>query len=169
MAWKPSPFVQAADAFVAADKTPLFGNAPGWQPARDDYAVRLKIPLERDGEHHSGEYLTMDAYPDRHPNEFKIGLMFGDRIIDRLDYTPKSVHPNPLVAPVPYVVMGPHWHSWELNRVYIKGGGFQKLVVADHFHGAKQFDAALRWYCKARNITLGAHPIEFPHPEQLFQ
>lgn len=165
-------FVQAVDAYVATRKTLVFGNAPlVWQAARDTYARRLKLPIEIGGEQHSGQYLLIDAFPDRKPQEFIIMLLFNDHTICRLDFEPTSVHSNPLNAPVPGLVRGPHWHSWHLNKTQVKivSGKYFALPVATPISGPRNFDDALRFYCQQNNIELGAHPIEFPHPEQLFQ
>lgn len=163
--------LQAVDAYVAAHKTLVFGNAPlVWQDARDTYARRLKLPIEIGGEQYPGQYLLIDAFPDKKPQEFIVMLLFNDHTICRLDFEPTAVHGNPMNAPVPSVVQGPHWHSWALNRPHVKivSGKHFDLPVAISITGPRNFDDALRFYCQGNNIELGAHPIEFPHPGQLF-
>lgn len=171
MAGKPSQFVQAVDAFVASPKTLVLGNAaPEWERARDTYGVRLKLALEISGEQHPGQHFLIDAYPDRRPSEFVLTLLFGDHAVCRVDYEPTATHTNtnsPCV--LPYVVKGPHWHSWELNRLSVKvaSGRHFPLHFADALIRPRNFGDMLRFYCHQRNIALGAHPIEFPHPEML--
>ena len=164
-------FRSAVDAFVAARKTIVFGNAsPEWREARDVYGYRLKLPVEIAGEQHPGQFLVIDAYPDRKPHEFFVMLLFADHTVCRLDFEPTAVHPNPMNSPVPSVVHGPHWHSWSLNRDHVKivSGKHFDLPVAAPISGPRNFDDALRFYCQENNIELGAHPIEFPYPGQLF-
>ena len=165
-----SKFHKAVDAFVAAPKTLVFGNAPlVWQTARDAYGYRLKLPIEIAGEQHPGQYLVIDAYPDRRPAEFIFCLLYADHTICRLDFESTAVHANPMDAPVPTIIRGPHWHSWELNRDRVKvvSGKHFALPVADTLIGPRNFEDALRHFCQQRNIALGAHPIEFPYPGQL--
>lgn len=162
-------FVKAVDAFVAAPKTLVLGNtAPQWQPARDVYATRLKLPLEIEGEQR-GQHLLIDAFPDHRPRVFCIGLLFAEHMVCRLDFDPPRVHSNGWHTALPSVVHGPHWHSWELNRPTVKNvGKFLELPYASEFTEAREFDAVLRWYCTERNILeIGAHGIEFPPPEKL--
>lgn len=164
-------FKLAVDAFVSARKTPVFGNTPlVWQVARDVYGYRLKLPVEIGGEQHPGQFLLIDAFPDRKPHEFMIMLLFADHAVCRLDFEPTAVHGNPMSAPVQTIVRGPHWHSWELNRDRVKiiSGKHFDLPVAISVTGPRNFDDALRFYCQERNIELGAHPIQFPYPGQLF-
>jgi hypothetical protein len=165
---KTSQFVKAVDAFVAVPKTLVLGNTPiVWQRARDDDALRLQLPLEVNGEQF-GEQLTIDAFPDRRPRMFNLGLMFGVHMVDRLDFDPSSTHGNNWNSALPIVVAGPHWHSWELNRGTVRNvNKFIPLPYADTFSEAKEFDAVLRWYCQARNIQIGAHGIDFPAPGRL--
>lgn len=165
---KATQFVKAVDAFVAAAKTLVVGNVPPkWQRARDDDGLRLQLPLEIDGEQF-GQQLTIDAFPDRKPKMFCLGLLFAEHMIDRLDFDPSATHGNGWHSSLPAVVAGPHWHSWELNKDTVKAvGRFLPLPYADTFVGAKEFDAVLRWYCHTRNISIGAHGIDFPAPERL--
>ncbi len=165
-----SSFHKAVDAYVAARKTLVFGNAPlAWQAARDTYGYRLKLPVEIDGEQHPGQYLVIDAYPDRKPHEFVFCLLYDDHTICRLDFEPSGVHLNPMNCSSPGIVKGPHWHSWELNRGHAKvvSGRHFDLPVAETLTGPRNFEDALRHFCQQRNIALGAHPIEFPYPGQL--
>ena len=160
----------AVDLYVSAHKTLVFGNAPlVWREARDDYAYRLKLPIEIGGEQCPGQFLLIDAFPDRRPCEFTIMLLFADHTVCRLDYEPSGVHTNPMNAAAPSIVRGPHWHAWELNRPHVKivSGKHFALPVAVEVAGPRNFDDALRFYCQQRRIDLGAHPIEFPYPGQL--
>lgn len=165
---KTADFVKAADAVVAADKTLVFGNVgPKWERSRDEYATRLKLPIEIDGEQF-GHHLLIDAFPEHNPRKFCIGLLFADHMIDRLDFDPLATHSNGWHSALQNVIKGPHWHSWELNRPTVKTvGRFLELPFADEFKDAREFDATLRWYCTKRRVALGAHGAEFPAPGRL--
>ncbi len=160
---KGSDFIVAVDAFMAAPKGLLGIQSPVWQPSRDAYAVRLKLPIEIGGEL-SGQHLVIDACPNHDPRRFHIGIQFADRVVCRLDYDPRATHSNDWAPTMEPFVRGPHWHSWELNRQEFKALGVQpkKLKLAVAFTQAREFDACLRWYCNARNIVLGAHSITYP-------
>jgi hypothetical protein len=159
-----SDFVAAVDSFMAAaDKSLVLGpQVPEWRRVRDEDFVRIKLPLEVAGEQ-LGQHLLIDAYTEHPTLKFCIGIMFPEGVVCRLDYELEAVHGNGFAYGLPLEVQGPHWHSWELNRLSFKDNGhFLKLPYATTFHDARQFDATLRWYCAQRHIALGAHGIEFP-------
>ena len=172
-----SGFVQAVDAFMAANKVLVLGNsAPQWQQARDNAAKRLKMPLEVNDEQH-GQFLLIDSFPNHQSLRFHLAIIFDNpaapadhgQVVCRLDFHHEAIHSNGFGQSVPELVRGPHWHSWELNRHTIKRiDRHFDLHLAEEFTQARQFDAALRWYCKERNIQLGAHQIELPLPGDLF-
>lgn len=162
-------FIRSVDTFIASLKVPMFGVGPTlWQPARDAYGLRVKVPLEVGGEIRPGQHLIIDAYPDRRPHEYTIGITFADLMVARLDFEPTAVHRNPPGAPVPGFVEGAHLHSWELNRSHVRLQNFHsRPPVAESFTDARQFDAVLRWFGSHYRINLGAHPVAFPPPELL--
>lgn len=161
---KGDQLAQAVDAFMAAPKTLHGTRAPEWSRARDSYAVRLKLPIELAGEL-SGQHLLIEAFPDRNPILFTIGLLFNERCVCRVDYDTAATHSNNWAPGLPPFVQGPHWHSWELNRDELRKRPSQylRLPYAIEFTQARAFDACLRWYCDTRNITLGPHGIDYPH------
>ncbi|MBS0566093.1 MAG: hypothetical protein JSS59_01605 [Proteobacteria bacterium] len=160
-------FVAAVDAFMLAQKTLAGVDAPlTWQRARDDDARRVKIPIQVDGEQHD-QYLLIDAFPEHESLKFCVAIMFSEYVVCRLDFDLEVVHGNNHSHELPLLVVGPHWHSWELNRTTIELGHRFHLPNALEFHEARQFDATLRWYCAQRHIALGAHKIELPHAERL--
>ncbi|WP_143703979.1 MULTISPECIES: hypothetical protein [Luteimonas] len=161
-------FIAAVDEFMAAPKELRGKFNPRWQAARDSYGLRLKLPIEIDGEL-PGQTLAIDAYPGRDLLLFNISLIVENRCVCRLDYDLEAIHDNRWASHVPGAVMGPHWHSWEVNRE-----NFRKLssypVRLHHaipYDEARAFDASLRWYCQERNIDLGAHSIIFPASDTL--
>jgi hypothetical protein len=165
-------FVGAVDAFMAAPKELVIGSAGlSWHRARDEGAKRLKLPLEVGGEQ-LGQYLLIDAFPEYHSLKFCLGIVFMEHVVCRLDFDPDATHGNAVDdwSPLPKLIRGPHWHSWELNRDTFKQSGtsnYLKLPLASAYEKAKRFDAALRWYCAERHIPLGDHGIELPPPDRL--
>jgi hypothetical protein len=160
-------FIAAVDAFMLAQKTLAGVDTPlTWQRARDDDARRDKIPIQVNGEQHD-QFLMIDSFPEHDSLKFCVGIMFSDYVVCRLDFDLDDVHGNNHAPELPLLVIGPHWHSWELNRNTITLGHLFHLSNALEFHDARQFDATLRWYCAQRNIVLGAHAIELPLAERL--
>ncbi len=160
-------FVEAVDTIIAAPKILVGADAPAWQRGRDDDERRIKLPLEIDGEQ-GGAFLIVSAFPERPIPGFSIGIMCFDKVICRLDFEPDVAHGNPPDEGLTPLVHGPHWHSWELNRLHVgPTRRFAKLRRAEPFTEAQKFDAALRWYCHRRNIEIGAHGIELPRREKL--
>lgn len=156
-------FIAAVDALMGAPKTLQGVMNPRWQESRDAYAIRLKLPIQV-GDEMTGQFLMIDAFPDRQHLQFTIALLVEGRAVCRLDYDPEVIHDNGWADGLPGMVKGPHWHSWEVNR-----DAFRKLSShpvrlqrAIPFTQARAFDACLRWYCQERNIALGAHAIDFP-------
>ena len=138
---------------------------PKWQPGRDPDELRLKLPLEINGEL-SGSYLLVMTYPDHHNLKFRLCVELYDKVIDRLDFDPDESHANS--AGFGNLIEGPHWHSWNDNR-HLSGSvtKYDKLRIAVPFAEARKFDAALRWYCHRVNIVLGQHGIDFPPRQKL--
>lgn len=163
---KGSPFQQAADKLIADQKLLVGVDDPEWQPGRDPGSQRLKLPLQVNGEQ-IGAQLEIKAFPARNQPWFCVGVLFGEMCIDRLDVQ-QTDHANPAGFGLRRLVNGPHWHSWELNRhQFSNAKNFKTLHLASEFTETRQFDAALRWYCKQRNIVLGLHGIAMPHPVDL--
>ena len=165
-------FVGAVDRFIEKPKRLMTAAPTTWQRAvRDADEMRLKIPLESDGVQ-SGEYLVLKAYPEYSLQpRFSISLMFLELVVCRLDFELDAIHGNNSPTArhrLPLVVRGPHWHSWELNRMTVKSvTHYLPLPNADEFTHARKFDATLRWYCDKRRIALDEHGIELPHRTRL--
>jgi hypothetical protein len=86
---------------------------PGFAPGE----VETKYPLEVDGELR-GAQLMIVGFPREPDLKFRLGILF-PAMICRLDYTDET-HMNSvngfLLDTVPSQVVGPHYHSWPLNR-----------------------------------------------------
>ncbi|MFO1503563.1 MAG: hypothetical protein U1F39_07075 [Steroidobacteraceae bacterium] len=153
-------FALAVDSCMESPKTLAGSDGPSWQQGRDPDELRMKLPLQIAGEQ-SGAFLMIVAYPEYHSLKFRIGIEFHGKVVDRLDYELDVAHANK--AGFGDLVKGPHWHTWEDNR-HLVGSIYKhdKLPIAISFTDAQRFDAALRSYCKKRNIEIGHHGIEFP-------
>jgi hypothetical protein len=163
----------AIDAFMAAEKRIVGAHSlPTWAAGYNAHERQMKYPLEVGGEQH-GAQLMVVGFP-REPNlKFRLGILF-PAMICRLDYTDES-HTNTLTGAlsrsVPFMVHGPHYHSWPLNRRHFHGVTVPpKLLDAAPYNGSgRTFDAVLRWFCADTNIQAlpPDHRIELPIRERL--
>lgn len=165
-------FIAAVDAFLPLQKTLVGAHIrPVWRPGREPGEYKLLLPLEIDGEQR-GQQLLLLAYPNNPTLMFKIGIQFLDHVICRLDFELEAVHGNNFSLwgdGLPYIVSGPHWHKWEINRSHVHSTGFPfKLPNAVPYSNSRQFDATLRFYCAERFIEIGKHEIDLPPRDSLF-
>ena len=130
----------------------------------------MKYPLEVGGEL-PGAQLMVVGFPRERGLKFRVGILF-PTMIRRLDYTDET-HTNSqygiATMGLPDVVVGPHCHSWPLNRRFFRG-----VTVPPKLHDAipygepgRSFDATLRWFCADTNIealpanhAIGRPPVE---------
>lgn len=162
-----------ADAFLAAPKR-IVGSqfAPQWAPGFTQHEVVMKYPLEVKGEQ-LGPQLMVVGFPHERSLKFRLGILI-PAMICRLDYTDET-HANSLngvlARLVPPIVIGPHYHSWPLNRRFFRG-----MIRPPKLHDAvpyneagRTFDAVLRWFCHDTNIEQlpPSHMIELPRSELL--
>jgi hypothetical protein len=100
---------------------------------------------------------------------FRIGIQFDEKMVCRLDYELDATHGNDLGSGMAeLMIQGPHWHAWELNRHSVSSVlHHDRLRNAVRYTAARRFDAALRWYCGERHISLGHHGIELPRRLQI--
>jgi hypothetical protein len=155
---RPHDFVQYVDAFLATAKR-LVGTdqPPVWRPGRDDGCLRVKYPIEIDGELR-GESLIVDAFPDRTPIDYHVLIEVGPAVC-RVDFEPHGTHTNEIFGPIgglSPIVNGPHYHSWPINKHF-----FVSTVSAIKLQNAvplasnlRQFDAVFRWFASENNIRL---------------
>lgn len=166
-----SDFIAAVDKFMLLDKR-LVGAEENlsWPPGRDPDTFSLKLPLEVNGEQ-LGQSFIIVAYPQHPSLKFSIGINF-EPMVCRLDFWPEDRHSNGLTATsngLTPLITGPHYHPWEINKEHVespnKGLKLQKAVP---FTEARQFDAALRWFCGKNKILLPPkHTIELPQRSRL--
>lgn len=165
-----SDFVRAVGAFMDKPKFLVSNTAPTWSNGREPDALRLKLPIEIDGEQ-SGQSLVIFAYPEHKTLKFTVGIQFGDHVVCRFDHELEAVHGNngknrPM--DLPRTVYGPHWHDWELNKCsFSSTSEYFKMPYAQPLSVSRSFDAGLRWYCNERKMKLGFHEIEFPSRRRL--
>jgi hypothetical protein len=165
--------VAAVDAFMATRKR-IVGQdvAPQWGPGFTPHERVMKYPLEVQGEQR-GAQLAVVCFPHQRDLKFRLGILF-PAMVCRLDYTDET-HGNSLDGVsrklVPPTVVGPHYHSWPLNRRFFRG-----VTKAPELHDAvpyqepgRTFDAVLRWFCADTNIDSlpPAHRIALPPPDTL--
>ena len=168
----------APDVAAAIDrllKTPKYivGSdiAVPWADGRNDHEKVIHLPLEIEGEL-TGAQLMVVGFPRSRNLKFRLGILFSGAVC-RLDYTDET-HPNSLdaaLAGLPLVVVGPHYHSWPINRRFCRGGSLpQRLHDAVPFDpSGRSFDAILRWFCADTGIESlpGNHQIELPKSDRL--
>lgn len=163
----------AVDGFMAAPKRLVGYDAiPQWGPAFSPFETAAKYPLEVAGELR-GASLMVVGFPRERDLKFRLGILF-PAMVCRLDYTDET-HGNSasgvLDGAVPATVIGPHYHSWPLNRRFFRG-----MVRPPELHDAvpyrepgRTFDAILRWFCTDTNIEPlpPNHRIELARSELL--
>jgi hypothetical protein len=131
---------------------------------------QMKYPLEVGGEL-LGPQLMVVGFPRERQLKFRVGILFPATIC-RLDYADET-HANSVSGitdlGLPPAVVGPHYHSWPLNRHFFHGTTVPlRLHNATPYPGAgRSFDAILRWYCDDTNIEPppANHAIDLPPPE----
>lgn len=167
-------FVAAVDAFIAARKQIVGVTTPQrWSEGRaiGEGELALKFPIEVNGEQHPSRMFIVSAYPDSEELKFVINLTYQWSVF-RLDYEIDRLHSNvnrPLGSKIPISVMGPHYHPWNENKAMIKHlNEPPKLPMALPLDiHIRQFDQALRWFCRETNIDLRDHAIDLPPRQRL--
>jgi hypothetical protein len=141
-------------------------------PSFSQYEVVMKYPLEIEGELR-GAQLMVVGFPRERNLKFRLGILF-PAMICRLDYTDET-HSNSLsgglLRTVPFIVRGPHYHSWPLNRRFFRGSTVPPELhdAARYNEPGRTFDAILRWFCADTKIQSlpPSHLISLPAPELL--
>jgi hypothetical protein len=132
----------------------------------------MKYPLEVGGEM-GGAQLAVVAFPYQRDLKFRLGILF-PAMVCRLDYTDET-HPNSadgvVNGLVPPIVVGPHYHSWPLNRRFFKNASRAPELhdAVPYIEAGRTFDAILRWFCTDTKIDSlpPGHLIELPPAELL--
>lgn len=161
--------VAALDAFMAARKHVLVPDRRSrWESTHVADEVMMRWPLEAGGEITPQASLAITGNPRRRDGLFFRLHLFTPFAVSRLDYTDET-HANSMggqVAGLSPLVVGPHYHSWELNKRFFNAlESPPELHDAEEYYGAgRAFDAILRWYCDACNIEPlpPDHRIELP-------
>lgn len=164
-------FVAAVDAFRPVSKTLIGADiTPEWKRGRQDGERKLVLPIEVGGEQ-SGQALMIVTCPNNPTLMFRIGIKFFEHVICRIDFDLDARHTNNARSwadGLPPLVIGPHWHRWELNRSSINSiSSPLKLPHAIPFNDAKRFDSVLRAFCADWSIELGRHAIDLPPRDAL--
>jgi hypothetical protein len=163
----------AVDAFLATPKRIVgYDISPLWAPGYAPGTVEMKYPLEIEGELR-GAQLMIVGFPRERELKFRVGILF-PAMICRLDYTDET-HQNSatgvLAGAVPPEVVGPHYHSWPLNRRFFRGT-VRPVELHDavpYLEPGRTFDAILRWFCTETNIEQlpPDHLIALPRADTL--
>ncbi len=131
--------------------------------------LEMRYPLEIEGELRDA-YLMIVGFPRERGLKFRLGILC-PAMVARIDFT-DEVHPNAIPGweeyGLPPAVIGPHYHSWPINRRFFKGVTVSpRLHHATPFMGGRSFDAVLRWFCTDTNIEAppANHAIGLPPPE----
>jgi hypothetical protein len=165
--------VAAVDAFMATPKRIVGFDSPAtWAPGFSAHERVMKYPLEIEGELR-GAQLMVVGFPLQRDVKFRLGILF-PAMVCRLDYTDET-HNNSADGVMggicPPVVVGPHYHSWSLNRRFFKGVTRPPKLhdALPYNENGRTFDAVLRWFCSDTCIEQlpTGHLIEPPPPERL--
>ena len=135
--------IDAVDGFLQAAKSIHGAYEPySWGPGYSQFERKTSFPIEVGGELPRAARLDIVGFPLDPDQRFRLSLCFNCAIC-RLDYT-KETHFNTMRIEsdgIPYVVKGPHFHSWRLNRRFFKGASTApKLHNAEPFSMAASFD-----------------------------
>lgn len=139
----------ALDAFMLAPKRIVRPDAQGvWLPGATEDERQLRWPLEVAGELIPDAALLVAGYPRERGLIFRL-MILCPAAVCRLDHTDEfHANPAPHPAGVPASVVGPHYHSWPINRLFFETNDHPvKLRNAVPFTPHPSFDAALRWFC----------------------
>jgi hypothetical protein len=164
--------IEAVEAFLRAQKSIHGAYEPyTWGPGYSQFERKTSFPIEMNGELPEAARLEIIGFPSATSLKFRLSLCFNCAVC-RLDYTDET-HANTLATradAIPYSVTGPHFHSWELNRRFLRGMSTAfELRNAEPFPLNANFDSILRWFCQRTNIDqLGRnHLIELPRRDRL--
>jgi hypothetical protein len=164
--------VQAVEAFLCAPKSIHGAHEPyTWGPGYSQFERKTNFPVEVNGELPQAARLEIIGFPSTINLKFRLTLCFNCAVC-RLDYTDET-HLNTHATPADGIlssVTGPHFHSWELNRRFLKGASTAlELHNAEPFSMNVSFDSILRWFCQRTNINQlgGNHLIELPRRDRL--
>lgn len=163
---------EAVDAFLRAQKSIHGAQEPySWGPGYSQFERKTSFPIEVNGELHQAARLELIGFPSAAILKFRLTLCFNCAVC-RLDYTDET-HVNAyatLADGIPRSITGPHFHSWELNRRFLRGASTAfELHNAEPFTMTVSFDSILRWFCQRTDITplAGGHLIEPPPRDRL--
>lgn len=163
--------VAAVDLFMRTPKSVVGADSPPkWADGYVPGEVVTYYPLEIAGEQ-GGAKLMVVGFPRAEILKFRLGILIPGAVC-RLDHTDET-HANSWSNGsdgIPYIVRGPHYHSWPLNRRFCRGGSLpQQLHNADVCVAGRTFDATLRWFCADNHIDAlpPGHRIELPKRELL--
>jgi hypothetical protein len=164
--------IEAVEAFLRAQKSIQGAHESyTWGPGYNQFERKTSFPIEVNGELPQAARFEIIAFPSATSLKFRLTLCFNCAVC-RLDYTDET-HLNTYSTPadgIPYSVTGPHFHSWELNRRFLKGAATaMELHNAERFSMSASFDSILRWFCQRTNIDQlrGGHLIELPPRDRL--
>jgi hypothetical protein len=163
---------EAVEAFLRARKS-IHGahESYNWGPGYNQFERKTSFPIEVNGELPQAARLELIGFPSAAILKFRLTLCFNCAVC-RLDYTDET-HLNTyatLADGIPNSVTGPHFHSWALNRRFLRGMSTAfELHNAEPFSKNVSFDSILRWFCQQTNIDSlgGSHLIELPPRDRL--
>ena len=109
-------FLRTAKRVVGADASIEFADG------RNDHEMVAYLPLEVNGEQ-LGPKLMVVGSPRSRALKFRLAIIMPGTVC-RLDYTDET-HPNGatgIAIGLQPIVKGPHYHSWQVNREFCRGG-----------------------------------------------
>lgn len=142
------------DEFMRRPKT-LIGW-PSWYELPDNIReLRMKIPLAINGITTDGS-IVLVAYPYAAEQNYSIMLIY-KQCISRIDWDYEE-HVNSSDAPesiISLFIDGPHYHSWEDNKRFCRGGLLPERLenarpLSDKIRG---FDNVFRWFLGELNVV----------------
>jgi hypothetical protein len=164
--------IEAVEGFLRARKSIHGADEPyTWGPGYSQFERKTSFPIEINGELPRPARLEIIGFPSATFLKFRLVLCYNCAVC-RLDYTDET-HANTRATRADAIepsVTGPHFHSWELNRRFLKGASTAfELHNAEPFSMTASFDSILRWFCQKTNIDSlgGNHLIELPRRDTL--
>jgi hypothetical protein len=104
---------------------------------------------------------------------FTIAVVYRSNCLFRLDFVSLTIcHSNPLFSRgvgLPPMVCGPHFHSWDANRMHILSSApLWELACREPLPAQiRRFDQAFPWLADKVNLILRPDQRQFGPPDQL--
>ncbi len=169
--------VDFVDRYLSTEKT-LADVRAEWQRLPNQEEMDWRHPILFDDE----VVGSLFAKVKPHLESFGIGLLIQDSCVARIDHGPSLYHMNAgtrLPIEIDRVVRGPHYHTWDLNKAFVRGAQLPpKLAWAVELSGKVNVDSldaevlfvrCFRHFCGDIGLVVNDDEIpEYPKKRMLF-